>query len=167
MHRENEARQIGELVKTTKSAGFAANNPTRHYTKPHQPKYVIPPVARFKCKVWFLDGNKKCFYSYDTKQSTYGTMIRDEWEGLLKLMRMIEKWRKDGVVKTAMIWANLDDVPLSAGKYDYEVHKTTRFNSNTEELNFLPAGTDSILDLNRVKYRIAKTWEQQRMVVNG
>lgn len=150
---------IGEVInKTSNSAGSAARKPTRHYTKPHAPKYVIPPVARFKCKVWFLDGNQKCFYSYDSKKSTNGATIIDQWEGLMKLMRMIEGWK--GKFKTVMIWANLDDIPMTQfNKYDYLVHKSTRYTNETEDLNFLVNGQ---LDTERIKYALARQWNAQR-----
>lgn len=152
-----------ETQKNTITAGIAAKQPTRQYQKPHTQRYAIPALARFKCKVWFLDGNRKCFYSYDTKETKGGAVIRDEWEGLMKLLRMIEKWHKDGTIKTAMIWANLDDVPnTSGGKYDHEIHKTTRWNAHTEDLNFLPGRPHVLLDTTRIKYRLAKQWELEQ-----
>lgn len=150
--------------KTSNSAGAAARKPVRSYTKPPAPKYVIPPVSRFKCKVWFLDGNKKCFYSYDTKQTTNGQTIVDQWEGLMKLMRMIEGWK--GRYKTVMIWANLDPVPMTElNKYDYLVHKSTRYTNETADLNFHVSGE---LDVERIKYAQAKQWyDQSKSNENG
>ena len=143
-------------IKDFRGAIDQSKEPTRNYTQGKSKSFSIPPVARFKCKVYFLDGNSKTFYSYDDLRRFDGQMIKDEWKGLTKLYRMVDKW--EGKYKTVMIWANLDDIPKTMdGNYDFQVTKITRYGTEHNPNLHFNQNTGTV-HTHRVKQILAKEW---------
>ena len=83
-----------------------AAKPTRQYNKQTDKPIYKPEHARFKLVIWFKDGNTRYYYSFDHVQYKDGVFI-DEFEGLKKLIRLINKY--EGTYKNAIIYANLDE----------------------------------------------------------
>ena len=81
-----------------------AQKEPREYNKQSSYKYK-PDEARYKLVVWFKDGNRRLFYSYDNIYYNKTKHI-DENESLKKLLRLVHKYK--GEYKNAIIYANLD-----------------------------------------------------------
>ena len=81
-----------------------SQQPARTYNKTSQNKYK-PTEARFKLVVWFKDGNKRTFFSYDNVYFNKEKHV-DENISLKKLLRLMEKYKAD--FKNAIIYVNMD-----------------------------------------------------------
>jgi len=77
---------------------------TRNYNKQSSYQYK-PTEARFKLVVWFKDGNRRTYYSYDGMHHN-GERHIDENESLKKLLRLVHKY--NGTYKNAIVYANMD-----------------------------------------------------------
>lgn len=77
---------------------------TRQYNKTSNYKYK-PEQARYKLVVWFKDGNRRLFYSYDHIYHNKTKHI-DENESFKKLLRLVHKYKDQ--YKNAIIYANMD-----------------------------------------------------------
>jgi len=127
--RDTNGNLIQPLEKDLNGIIRKANSIKRSH-KPYErnpDKYNIPKRARFKLRVFFLDGNAKSFYSYDLVNGPDGKYILDESEGLQKLMTLVNKF--SGKFKTALIYATLDRKPSTQGNgrsdYNADVGKFT------------------------------------------
>jgi hypothetical protein len=134
-----------------------AAKPTRQYNRQTDKPLYKPDHARFKLVIWFKDGNTRYYYSFDHVTYKDGVFI-DEFEGLKKLIRLINKY--EGTYKNAIIYANLDEKKEVKGNYNCEVFKSNIYNvfKMNEAGQFSNKGKNTIFDFRRViqlnKYRI-------------
>lgn len=106
-----------------------AFEPARSYEWAKKRKIEVPPVARFKMKIYF-EGHNKVFYSFDYTGS--GTKrIHDERKGLMQLFRLANNLKDP--FKFIMIWASTDKVAYTGEKGNYNteiarigIYKRTR-----------------------------------------
>lgn len=88
---------------------------TRQYNKTSAYKYK-PDEARYKLVVWFKDGNRRLFYSYDNMYHNKEKHI-DENESLKKLLRLVNKYKDQ--YKNAIIYVNMDkDRKINANQFN-------------------------------------------------
>jgi len=95
-----------------------AQQEPRTYNKTSSYQYR-PTEARFKLVVWFKDGNRRMFYSYD---SVYHDNLRhvDENISMMKLVRLMKKYI--GQYKNAILYCNMDsDALVSSNKFNVPV----------------------------------------------
>ena len=153
------------LAGNARTAQRKAAEPTRQYQRKQQrQEFKKPEKARFKCKVWFVDGNSTVMFSYDSKKSIGGTIIIDEYEGYVKLLRQLNEWHQAKRIRTAMMWANLDKDPLtSTANYDYEIIKLTKNDTINKEINFLRVEANSILDYPKILASQANKFHQSKI----
>jgi len=125
-----------------------AGEPVRKYEKTSTNVY-LPDTARFKLVVWFKDGNRRCFFSYDNKKFN-GQVITDEYAGFVKLLRLSSKYA--GKFKTLIIYANLDAKKSKQGDFCYEILKVDIFgNQFTNRIsNFVDKEESVIFDSERM-----------------
>ncbi len=127
--KKGEVNTLEEIFQSNDFRGVleSASEPTRNYVRQKQTESFKPEKARFKLKVWFLDGNERIFFSYDYRKNLNGSYFLDEWTGLKKLIRMIVQ-RYEGKFKCAMIFATRDPEPdTSKSNYNLQVLKYTQF----------------------------------------
>lgn len=120
-------QKLGQLMKSEMDTVHRlldhAEQPRRQYRSTGKPQK--PLRARFKADFYFNDGNRCILYSLDYTQFD-GDTILNEYEGLSKLYRLIDKWDKAGKLHTASIYINLDQHPLTKDKkYNLLVHRIT------------------------------------------
>jgi len=119
--RSSEERQLRDIIPE-------AMRPARKYQQKIKRKKFKPPNARFKLKFWYLDGYESCHWSYDFfYKYTDGVKdrIEDEENGLLKLIRCVNKFRDKFV--TAIIWCTLSETKdTNEANYNHEICKWVR-----------------------------------------
>jgi len=127
-----------------------AAEPVRNYNKTSDNIYK-PEHARFKLVIWFKDGNTRYYYSYDNKTYEKERII-DEYEGLKKLLRLINKYQ--GKYKNAFIYATLDQDKKTVSNYNCEIIKYNIYGtmSANEHANFKNEGKNVIFDVQRMNY---------------
>ena len=86
-----EARKISDLFNDFSKVLSESVAPPRQYEKKTDNIYK-PEQARYKLVIWFKDGNRRYFFSYDNKHFK-DQVITDEYEGLLKLIRLTHKYK--------------------------------------------------------------------------
>lgn len=136
-----------------------AQETPRKYTQKLERHYYKPEHARFKMVVWFKDGNKRYFYSYDNKHYTYQDsgkkitkVLIDEYEGLKKLLRLVYKYKDK--FKNIRIYSNIDiNKQTVDGNYNYEILKVDIYNNIKAHPvgNFLNEKKNVIFDVQRMK----------------
>jgi len=140
---------FAEALKDFRSAFTNAQQPAREYKK--QSDYVYKPTqARFKAVVYRKDGNTRYYYSYDNK--TYNKeRFSDEYESLMKLLRLIHKFK--GEYKNAIIYANVEPDKPTTANYNYQVAFFDYFgNSKTNSaIIFKTVGKNSLLNIEHLK----------------
>jgi hypothetical protein len=98
------------MTEFTKISDFSAiisqatEKPRTYEVKAPSAVIYKPVVARYKLVIWFKDGNKRYFYSYDNKHYK-DQVICDEYEGLLKLLRLVHNYQDK--FKNAIIYTTL------------------------------------------------------------
>lgn len=138
-------------VKDTRELVNESLKPVRKYQRKKAVDQYRPERARFKLKIWFLDGNSRIFYSYDLIQQKDSKYLVDEWEGLKKLSRLLRKYEQK--MKSGVIFMSLDEDPdTEFTSYDVMIAKKrgvapTRY---SKKLNFDP-------ETNRVKLKAFKS----------
>ena len=128
-----------------------ASEQVRSYqTKQATSTVYKPEQARYKLVVWFKDGNKRYFYSYDNKHFKDRVLV-DEYEGLLKLLRLVHNYKD--TYKNAILYAIMDEKKPTAGNYNFEVIKYDIFgNKKTNKaVNFVTKDKSVFLDIERCK----------------
>lgn len=128
-----------------------ASEQVRSYqTKQATATVYKPEQARYKLVVWFKDGNKRYFYSYDNKHFKDRVLV-DEYEGLLKLLRLVHNYKD--TYKNAILYAIMDEKKPTAGNYNFEVIKYDIFgNKKTNKaVNFVTKDKSVFLDIERCK----------------
>jgi hypothetical protein len=146
--------QIGEALKDFRSAVEKAAQEPREYQKQSNYNYK-PEQARFKLVIWFNDGNRRCYYSYD---NVYFDKIPhlDEHQALIKLIRLINKHA--GKFKNAQIFATIDPERKKTSNYNYLVY-WAKWNGDfikNPELVFKPKDKDCFAILNKLEMYSAK-----------
>lgn len=114
--------------------------------------YVYKPEnARFKLAIYFKDGNTRYYYSYDNKTHNKIRVV-DESEGLMKLIRLIEKYK--GKYKNAIVYATLDKNKPTTSNYNCEVIKYNMYDISltNKHINFKVDGKFIIFDIERMLY---------------
>ena len=81
--------QLEVVLNDLRQAVTDAGKETRTYNKQSNYNYK-PDAARYKLVIWFKDGNRRSFYSYD---NVYHNKIvhLDEFESFMKLFRLKNK----------------------------------------------------------------------------
>jgi len=123
--------------------------PLRKYDKQSDHIYK-PKESRFKLVVWFKDGNRRYFHSYDNVHKEKEVHI-DEFEGLKKLIRLLNSYKDK--YKNAIIYATLDPTRDTKSNYNYEILKRDHFNNEKTNkiVNFCNLGQNNILDFKRLE----------------
>jgi len=122
----NMGNQIGDILKDIRSVVDKAQAESRGYEKTS--KYIYKPdQARFKLVIWYKDGNRRVYYSYDHQYHNKDKHI-DEHTSLIKLMKLANK--HVGKFKYAMIYATLDPDRLVTSNYSHVVVKINIMGNN-------------------------------------
>lgn len=126
-----------------------SQEPLRKYEKQSDHIYK-PKEARFKLVVWFKDGNRRYFHSYDNVHVNKKVRV-DEYEGMIKLIRLLDKYKDK--YKNAIIYATLDPARNVQSDYNYEILKRDHFNNTKTNkiVNFCNLGENNILDFKRLE----------------
>lgn len=126
----------------------AAEEP-RQYEKKSSHIYK-PETARFKAVIYRKDGLTRYYYSYDTKVFNK-ERFTDEYEGLLKLLRLIHKYK--GEYKNAVIYCNLEPNKPTSANYNYQVAFFNMFGTSTTNnaVTFKTEGRNNLLNLEHLK----------------
>ena len=115
-----------------------------------QKKYIFKPTkARFKLVVYFKDGNKRIFYSYDSFQFDKKYHI-DEFRSVKKLLELVHKYK--GTYNNALIYADTNTNSLENSKYDIVVSKfdINGINASNEAVQFKIVEKNTILNLDHL-----------------
>jgi hypothetical protein len=144
------------MTEFTKISDFSAiisqatEKPRSYEVKAPSAVIYKPDFARYKLVVWFKDGNKRYFYSYDNKHYK-DQVICDEYESLLKLLRLVHNYQDK--YKNAILYTTLDQDKKVSSNYCYEVIKYDMYgNKKTNKaINFVTKNKSVFLDLERAK----------------
>lgn len=144
-----EMRKIEDLFKDFSSVLTESVQPVRNYEKKVETNIYKPEQARFKLVIWFKDGNRRYFFSYDNKHYKDQVII-DEYEGLLKLIRLANKYK--GTFKNAILYSTIDLNKETKTNYYIEVFKVDIYgNQKTNKaVSFITENKNVILDLKRL-----------------
>jgi len=138
-----------ESLRDFRSVFINAQKETRKYKKTSDHVYK-PQQARFKAVIYRKDGLTRYYYSYDNKTYNKERLV-DEYEGLLKLLRLINKYK--GEYKNAIIYTNLEADKPTTANYNYQVAFFDYFgNSKTNNaVTFMTKGKDNLLNIDHLK----------------
>jgi macrodomain Ter protein organizer (MatP/YcbG family) len=114
-----EARKISDLFNDFSKVLSESLEAPRQYEKKTDNIYK-PEQARYKLVIWFKDGNRRYFFSYDNKHYK-DKVITDEYEGLLKLIRLTHKYKD--TFKNAILYATVDPKKEVSSNYCVEILK--------------------------------------------
>lgn len=126
-----------------------AEKEPRPYNKQSTYQYK-PEQSRFKLVVWFTDGNRRTYYSYDNIYYNKTAHI-DEHEAIIKLLRLVNKY--SGKFKNAQIFATLDPNRAKTSNYNYLIY-WAKWNGQVEKnsaAHFKTEGKNTLLILNRLE----------------
>ena len=146
---------INDILKDFRGVVDQAAQPTRNYIKQSTHKYK-PEQARFKLVVWFKDGNRRVFHSYDHQYFNKEKHL-DEFNSLVKLVKLILKFQNDpekgNTVHNAIIYATLDPERKIDSDYCYQVYYTTISGKNYQNsaVHFKVNGKDNLLQLEHLR----------------
>jgi len=150
-----EITKIGELMADWSNVLKDSVQPIRSYDKKSDNIYK-PAQARYKLVIWFKDNNKRYFYSYDNKHYLDRVII-DEYEGLLKLIRLTHKYKD--TFKNAILYATMDPAKETKSNYCVEVLKVDIY-SNQKTNAFVTFKNENnnvfldLINLNKGKIKI-------------
>lgn len=133
-----------EAIRTICDAVERGTQIVRPYLKKVSVEYFTPEFARFKMKLYYHSGKSAVYYSFDYSEKIPGQTIRDEWNGMYKLIRLAkQKLDKHNSIKSVVIWATQDRAPkTSESTYDIQVYLKTKFKEQVNEnVVFSPKGT--------------------------
>jgi len=127
-----------------------AKEQPRQYQKQSNYQYK-PTEARFKLVVWYKDGNRRTFYSYDGQYHNNERHI-DENTSMMKLVRLMKRY--DGQYKNAIIYCNMDpDAFVKNNLFNIPV-VWFKMNGNIEANNacrFVVNGKNNIVNLKHLE----------------
>lgn len=141
--------QIDIALNDLRQAITEGNQQPRQYNKTSNYQYK-PEQSRFKLIVWFNDGNRRTYYSYD---NVYFNKVAhlDEYEAILKLIRLTKKYA--GSFKNAQIYATLDPDRKKDSNYNYLVY-WAKWNGEIEAnkaLTFTTKDKNQVAILNKLE----------------
>ena len=141
--------QIDIALNDLRQAITEGNQEPRQYNKTSNYQYK-PEQSRFKLIVWFNDGNRRTYYSYD---NVYFNKVAhlDEYEAILKLIRLTKKYA--GSFKNAQIYATLDPDRRKDSNYNYLVY-WAKWNGEIEAnkaLTFTTKDKNQVAILNKLE----------------
>lgn len=119
MVENKDARKISDLFVDFSKVLSESIVPPRQYEKKTDNIYK-PEHARYKLVIWFKDGNRRYFFSYDNKHYK-DKVVTDEYEGLLKLIRLTHKYKD--TFKNAILYSTLDPKKETKSNYCIEILK--------------------------------------------
>jgi len=136
-------------IKDLRQAIIESEREKRPYNKTSQYQYK-PEQSRFKLVIWFHDGNKRTFYSYD---NTYHNKVAhlDEWRAVIKLIDLTKKFA--GKFKNAQIFATIDPDRRKDSNYNFVVY-WAKWNGEIEAnkaLSFKTENDNTVAVLNRLE----------------
>ena len=140
---------FADALKDFRSAFINAQSEVREYKK--QSDYVYKPTqARFKAVIYRKDGNTRYYYSYDNKTYNKNRFI-DEYEGFLKLLRLINKFK--GEYKNAIIYTNVEPDKPTTANYNYQVVFFDFFGNvkTNNAITFKTVGQNNLLNIEHLK----------------
>jgi len=146
---------INDILKDYRSVMDKAAEPSRTYNKTSAHKYK-PEQARYKLVVWFKDGNRRIFHSYDTAVYNKEKHL-DEHTSLVKLVKLVKKYQnvpeKGNTVHNAIIYATLDPDRKISSDYCYQVYFTNIGEKDFQNsaVDFQVKGKDNVLNLERLR----------------
>ncbi len=115
---EQITTQLGQALNDLRQAVEKSAQEPRAYVKKSTNIYK-PDQARFKLVVWFKDGNRRTYYSYDNQYQGKAPHL-DEYEALIKLMRLCKNY--SGAFKNAQIFVTLDPERRKDSNYNYLIY---------------------------------------------
>lgn len=141
--------QIDFVLNDLRQAITDANKEPRQYNKKSDYQYK-PEQSRFKLVVWFHDGNRRTYYSYDNVYFNKVAHI-DEQEAIMKLIRLTGKYA--GKFKNAQIYATIDPDRKKNSNYNYLVYwvKWNGEIETNEALRFKVENQNTTAILNRLE----------------
>ena len=141
--------QIDFVLNDLRQAITDANKEPRQYNKKSDYQYK-PEQSRFKLVVWFNDGNRRTYYSYDNVYFNKVAHI-DEQEAIMKLIRLTGKYA--GKFKNAQIYATIDPDRKKTSNYNYLVYwvKWNGEIETNEALRFKVENQNTTAILNRLE----------------
>jgi hypothetical protein len=153
---EKISNSIDFALKDLRQALIESNREKRQYNKTSEYQYK-PDQARFKLVVWFHDGNRRTYYSYD---NVYFDKVAhlDEWKAIIKLMDLTKKYT--GKFKNAQIYATIDPDRKKDSNYNFLVY-WAKWNGEVEAnpaLSFKTEKENTIAILNKLEMYSPKTW---------
>lgn len=107
---------------------------------------VKPAYARFKCKLYYRDGNASVHFSYDffyRHENKQKIRVHDEAGGYLKLLNLIRKMIDEDKIISAVIWACLtEDTSTDQAVYNFQLFKAVRGKNpeSYQHIRFDPKG---------------------------
>lgn len=125
-NRKNQMKSLAELLSLDdlRQVVKDAAEPVRDYNKTSEYVYK-PEQARFKAVIYYKNGFKRYYYSYDTRYFNKQP-YQDEYEGMKKLIRLIKA--KDGQYKNAIIYASIQEQKgTQNADYNYQVVYFTQY----------------------------------------
>lgn len=124
----------------------------RNYNSDNSKPYT-PDAARFRLVIYFNDGRKRWFPSFDNVHN-FKEVHTDEWNGIKKLIGLVEN-RYKGQFKNAVIYSNLDEKKQWCGNYEYEIIKWNfaGIMKQAKFINFMKSKDNKsiLFDCNRLK----------------
>ena len=144
-----EMRKIEDLFKDFSRVLTESVAEVRQYEKKVDSVIYKPDYARYKLVIWFKDGNRRYFYSYDNKHYK-DKVITDEYEGLLKLIRLTHKYK--GLFKNAILYATGEQNKETKSNYCIEILKVDIYgNKKTNKCaSFITENNNVLLDLKKL-----------------
>lgn len=141
--------QIDFVLNDLRQAITDANKEPRQYNKKSDYQYK-PEQSRFKLVVWFHDGNRRTYYSFDNVYFNKVAHI-DEQEAIMKLIRLTGKYA--GKFKNAQIYATIDPDRKKTSNYNYLVYwvKWNGEIETNEALRFKVENQNTTAILNRLE----------------
>lgn len=136
-------------LKDLRQAIIESDREKRQYNKISDYQYK-PEQSRFKLVIWFHDGNKRTFYSYD---NTYHDKVAhlDEWRAVIKLIDLTKKFA--GKFKNAQIFATIDPDRRKDSNYNFVVY-WAKWNGEIEAnsaLSFKTENNNTVAILNKLE----------------
>jgi hypothetical protein len=153
---EKISSSIDFALKDLRQALVESDREKRQYNKTSEYQYK-PEQSRFKLVLWFHDGNRRTFYSYD---NVYFNKVAhlDEWKAILKLMDLTKKYA--GKFKNAQIYATIDPERKKESNYNYLVY-WAKWNGDIDAnsaLSFKTEGKNTVAILNKLEMYSAKNY---------
>lgn len=113
-----------------------ANEPIRPYLKKVANFEIFTPdYARYKMTIYYKSKKRASYPSLDTVTKENGATVRDEYESLMKLVRLAEqKIKANSFIKSIVIYCTQEKTPdTSKADYDTLVYKRTYLTTYTNQ----------------------------------